>query len=171
MSQPNDHHYPIPKLPTTIPGVELRELTGGDSTNFYNLVSRNRVYLTQNGDYEDLVKLTRLEIEEIFSSPADFYLRMGIWKGEELMGQVDLNQAAPGVFVLGYWLGEKYTGHGYMTAACCAVMNYARRTWPVKEFWAGVRHANVKSAAVVDRLGFAIYEELPDRKRYRLICD
>ena len=112
-----------------------------------------------------------LEIEEIFSSPADFYLRMGIWKGEELMGQVDLNQAAPGVFVLGYWLGEKYTGHGYMTAACCAVMNYARRTWPVKEFWAGVRHANVKSAAVVDRLGFAIYEELPDRKRYRLICD
>jgi ribosomal-protein-serine acetyltransferase len=94
---------------------------------------------------------------------------MGIWRGEELMGRVDVGEVAPGAYVLGYWLGEEYTGHGYMTAACRAIMDYARQIWAVKEFWAGVRHVNVESIAVVERLGFSVFEEFPERKRYRLV--
>ena len=137
---------------------------------FFNLVNRNRVYLTQYGDYKDLVQMTLVEIEGTFSIQLGAYLRMGLWRGMELMGQVDLNPVAPGVFVLGYWLGEEFTGQGYMTSACRAIMDYAKQTRAVKEFWAGVRPANLKSAAVVERLGFSIFEELPDRIRYRLIC-
>jgi RimJ/RimL family protein N-acetyltransferase len=159
-----------PILQTGISGVELRDLKRQDAMAFFNLVNRNHIYLTHYGDYNDLVKMTLAEIERTFSIQLGAYLRMGLWRGMELMGQVDLNPVEPGVFVLGYWLGEEFTGHGYMTAACRAIMDYARQTRAVKEFWAGVRHGNLKSAAVVERLGFSVLEELPDRKRYRFIC-
>ena len=160
----------IPNLPTTIPDIELRPLTSRDAAEYYDLVQRNISFLTQYGDYEDLIRSTLADIKASFSSPPGDALRMGIWRGEALMGRVDLNPVAPGVYVLGYWLGEEFTGHGYMTAACRALIDYARSTWTVSAFWAGVRHANQESAAVVERLGFSVYEELPDRKRYRLLC-
>jgi ribosomal-protein-serine acetyltransferase len=142
-----------------------------DAMTFFNLANRNRVYRTQYGDYHDLVKMSLAEIERTFSIQLGAYLRMGLWRGMELMGQVDLNPVAPGVFVLGYWLGEEFIGHGYMTAACGAIMDYARQTRAVKEFWAGIRPANLKSAAVAERLGSSVFEELSDRKRYRLLMD
>ena len=168
MFQPDGE--PLPNLPTGIPGVELRELTVQDAEAFFDLVQRNRAFLTRYGDYTDLVTKTREEIARDMAPPPAANLRMGIWREGEFMGLVNLYEAAPGIFVLGFWLGEAFTGHGYMTAACQALMVYARRTHTGKQFWAGVRHANFESAAVMERLGFAVYEALPDRKRYWMAC-
>ena len=50
-----------------------------------------------------------------------------------------------------------------------ALINYARGARGASEFWAGGRHANLESVRMVERLGFSVYEALPDRKRYRWI--
>jgi len=154
-------------IPTAIQGVELRQLAAADAQAFYDLVQSSRAFLTRYGDYQDIVDSSLADIAASLSALPDDYLGMGIWRGDEFMGQVDLNPVAPGELVLGYWLGEAYTGQGIMSAACQALIDYALQALPVTAFWAGVRHANHQSAAVVERLGFTVYEELPDRKRYR----
>jgi len=160
----------VPDLPTGIPGVELRQLSSRDAPALFNLVARSRAHLTQFGDYAELATATLAELQAGFSEPPGPNLRMGIWRGQELMGEVDLNPVAPRTYVLGYWIGAEYTGHGYMTAACQALMDYARRELHPVEFWAGVRQANRKSVALVERLGFSLFEELPTHNRYRLQC-
>jgi RimJ/RimL family protein N-acetyltransferase len=156
-------------LSTGIPGLTLRMLTGADARAFYDLVQANRAYLTRYGDYLDLVGTTLADLENYFSTPPGDYLRMGVWRDQTLVGRVDLNPVAPGVLVLGYWICEAYAGHGYATAACRALIETTRAKRPGNVFWAGVRHENVSSAAVVEKLGFTVVEELPDRKRYRLV--
>ena len=158
----------VPGLPTTIPGVELRELTSRDARAFFDLICRNREHLTRFGDYEDLTASTLEDIEAYFADPLDDNVRMGVWRADELMGRVDLAPVDPHTYVLGYCIGSEYTGGGYATVACRALIDYARLALGATEFWAGVRHPNLKSAALVSRLGFAVYEELPTRTRYRL---
>ncbi len=157
-------------LATEFESIQLRGLTGQDAKPFFDLVRRNRVFLTRYGDYEDLVKATVEEIGKEFSSKSDAF-RMGIWRKDELMGRLDIYEAAPGAWVLGFWLGEVYTGRGYMTAACRALMDHVRRARTVKEYWAGIRPINKESIALVERLGFSVFQELPDHTRFRLVCD
>ncbi len=73
---------------------------------------------------------------------------------------MDLNPVARKTFVLGYWIGSKYTGHGYVTAACQALMDYAQRALDATEFWAGIKPARRKSAGVAERLGFSVLVQL-----------
>ncbi len=157
-------------VPTALESVRLRGLTGQDAEPFLDLVRRNRSFLTRYGDYEDLVRATVEELRKEFSSKSDSF-RMGIWRKEELMGRLDTHEATSGAWVLGYWLGEEYTGKGYMTVACRALMDHVRRTRTVKEYWAGIRHTNKESIALVERLGFSLYEKLPDHTRFRLVYD
>ena len=154
---------------TEFESVQLRGLTGQDAEPFFDLVQRNRVFLTRYGDYEELVKATVEELRKEFSSKSDAF-RMGIWRKEELMGRLDTYEAVPGAWVLGYWLGEKYTGKGYTTAACRALMAHVRSRRSVKGYWAGIRPINKESIALVERLGFSVYEKLPDHTRFRLVC-
>ena len=158
----------VPDLLTSFPGVDLRELTTRDARAFFDLVRRNREHLTQFGDYEDFAASTLKEIEAYFADPPDVNVRMGIWQGDALMGRVDLAPVDPHTFVLGYWIGSECTGRGYATEACQTLIDYARLAFGATDFWAGVKQVNLKSAALVSRLGFTAYEELPTHTRYRL---
>ena len=150
-----------------IPGVELRELIRRDAVAYFGLVSRNREHLTEYGDYEDLAASTLEDIDAYFTDPPDSNVRMDIWRKDELMGGVDLSPVAPKTLVLGYWIGAEYTGRGYVTAACRALMDYAQHSLDATEFWAGIKPANQKSAAVAERLSFSVFEKLPTHTRYR----
>lgn len=158
-------------LPTELSDVELRELTGRDAEALHSLVARNRVHLTEFGDYEELVASSLDDLRGYFADPPDENLRMGIWRGAELMGRVDLVPVDPPDFGLGYWLGAEYCGHGYATAAVRALIDYSRQAFEVSAVWAGVRETNVKSRAVLERVGFSVVEVLPTHVRYRLVCD
>jgi RimJ/RimL family protein N-acetyltransferase len=98
-------------------------------------------------------------------------VRKGIWDRESLIGLASLTLVAPRTFVLGYWIDADHTGKGIVTASCRALMRCAQHRLDAVEFWAGVRHANVKRAAVSRRLGLSVYERLPDRNRFRLRRD
>ena len=77
----------------------------------------------------------------------------------DLVGSIGLmTRMGPGVLEIGYWLRTVYTGRGYMTAAVEALTRVAL-TLPGIERVA-IRHdaANVRSAAVAERAGFAEVE-------------
>ena len=145
-------------------------MSAADAPAFFRLVEANRDHLTQFGNYTDLAASTLEDVTDYFVRPPDSNLRMGIWASNELVGRVDLNPVAPGVFVLGYWLGGSYTGRGYATESARAILDHGRRSLSAREFWAGVTHGNHRSVAVLLRLGFARVETLPDRTRFRLVA-
>ncbi|NLK08756.1 MAG: hypothetical protein GX316_08680, partial [Firmicutes bacterium] len=94
-------------LPTDIPNVYLRALTVSDALALYELIQENKDHLTQFGDYHDLVSWGLQDVEAYLTAPTDDNIRMGIWRGNELVGRVDLVPIETGVFGLGYWLGCK----------------------------------------------------------------
>ena len=65
--------------------------------------------------------------------------------------------------MLGYWLGGEYTGKGYATAACTALIAYGLEVLGARTMWAGVTKGNTKSEAVLQRLGF---QEVSDQGSY-----
>ncbi len=157
-------------LATANPDIELRELTEADADAFFDAVQQNCAWLTRYGDYGDLIKMTSKDIAIEFSNwDEKGPLRMGIWHDEKLVGRVDISPVAPEAYTVGYWIAESYSRRGYVTCSCRAVMEYVSHTRGVREYWAGVRNLNLESIAVVERLGFSIYEQLPERRRYRLL--
>ena len=121
---------------------------------YYALVDRNRAHLTQHGDYLDLGEATPETVAEDLADPENRNARFGIWLDDQLIGRVDLNPRTAEDFVLGYWLGGEYTGKGYATAACTALIAYGQEALGARTMWAGVTKGNVKSEAVLQRLGF-----------------
>jgi RimJ/RimL family protein N-acetyltransferase len=155
-------------LSTSRPGIVLRRLCAADARAYFDLIQRSRAFLTRYGDYSEMAAASLEEHAANLAALPDGSLKMGIWAQYELAGEVDLNEAAPGQWVLGYWLGGQFCGRGIMSAACQALLAYALQNREVEAFWAGVRHENIESAALMARLGFEVFEVLPERKRYRL---
>ena len=100
--------------------------------------------------------------------PENRNIRFGVWLNEHLIGRVDLNPRTPEDVVLGYWLGGEYTGHGYATAACRALIDYGRTTLGARTVWAGVTKGNTKSEAVLARLGFRFVSDQGTYTRFTL---
>ncbi len=156
-------------LATASPDIELRELTEADADAFFDAVQQNCAWLTRYGDYEDLTKMSSKDIAMEFSDRDEKGpLRMGVWHDKNLVGIVAISPVAPEVYTVGYWIAKNYSRRGYVTSSCRAIMDFVSRTRTVREYWAGVRNINLESIAVVERLGFSIYEQLPERRRYRL---
>src|SRR4051812_6010418 len=141
-------------LNTTLPHLRLVELTPDDAQAYYDLVDRNRTHLIQRGDYLDLGKATPESLAAELSDPQSRNIRFGVWLDDHLIGRVDLNPHSPGNVVLGYWLGREYTGKGYATVACRALIDYGKIALGARTAWAGVTKGNTKSEAVLARLGF-----------------
>jgi RimJ/RimL family protein N-acetyltransferase len=56
---------------------------------------------------------------------------------------------------IGYWLGCKYWGQGYMTEAATALIQHLFTTLPVNALYSGAFEGNKPSLHVQDKLGFA----------------
>lgn len=141
-------------LATAISDLRLIELTPDDAEAYYTLVDRNRSHLTQHGDYLDLGEATLETVAEDLTDPENHNIRFGVWLNDDLIGRVDLNPRTEEDFVVGYWLGGEYTGKGYATTACQALITYGQEALGAKTMWAGVTKGNHKSEAVLQRLGF-----------------
>jgi RimJ/RimL family protein N-acetyltransferase len=157
-------------LPTSIAGLELRELTVDDADRYYELLQANRPHLTQFGDYDEEVNQTLDEVHEYFVCPTDENYRYGIWASEELVGRVDLSPVDPPQFLIGFWLARNATGLGYATAACRAIIQYGRDELEASDIYGGVTHGNHKCAAVLKRLGFAEVAAFEDHTRFHYSC-
>ena len=138
------------------------------SKSIFVLTQKNKLHLTQNGDYQEFVnrdlQSTRFELSE----PAENEESFGVYLQEEIIGTATLIKYEPGIYGLGYWLGEAYQGHGYMTEAVRSLIAYARIRCKATEFWAGIKHDNHSSIKLVTRLGFTLKREQETHLSFQL---
>lgn len=153
------------RVTTCFPELVLAELTPEHARAYYQLVDRNRVHLTKHGDYSEVQDMTLDMVVQDLAVVSDPNLRFGIWLNEALIGRVDLSPRQTGHYVIGYWLGGDYTGNGYATTACSALMHFAGERLAATDIYAGVTKGNVASERLLNRLGFCLVE---DRGSYTL---
>lgn len=151
-------------IATGLPALRLIALRPDAAAAYYQLVDRNRGHLTRHGDYSDLGQATVAAVVEGLRAPRT-HARFGIWLHDTLVGRADLSPRVPGHFVIGYWLGSDYTGRGYATLACAALIHHGRDHLGATAIFAGVTKGNAASEALLGRLGFQVIE---DRGQYTL---
>lgn len=76
---------------------------------------------------------------------AHFAIELG---GNGLIGVVTLDSE------LGYWMQRRHQGHGYMTEACAALLEWHFTARPDDRVTSGYHVGNAASAAVQRKLGF-----------------
>lgn len=79
--------------------------------------------------------------------------------GGEILGFLNFNEIVRGVFLacyMGYSLAERAQGKGLMTEACRAGIDYIFKEVRLHRIMANYMPTNVRSAAVLERLGFTI---------------
>lgn len=134
------------------------ELT--DSDRIFTLIDKNReqfaqwfwwVETTQNV-YNSLDFLR--EVKEKYEKKTDFVC--GIWYKNEFVGLVSLTgiDFHTNSAMLGYWLDYDQEGKGVMTNSCKMLINYAFDTLKLHRIWIIHAEKNLKSKAVIERLGF-----------------
>ena len=155
-------------IDTDLPNVRLIGLSPDDAEAFYDLIDRNRTHLTQHGDWTDLGDATPESVHASLSNLDERHAQFGIWLDGRLIGRTDLNARTPGNFVLSYWLGREFTGKGYATAACKALMAFGKAELSATNVYTGVTKGNVMSEALLARLGFQAIEDRGTYTRFRL---
>ncbi|BFU47189.1 GNAT family N-acetyltransferase [Krasilnikovia sp. MM14-A1004] len=153
-------------LATAVAGLELRELRGEDAAQYHELVQRNAAHLTKLGDYQDEVAAGVEEFAELFAEPVEVPVRFGVYLDGELVGRVDLVPVDPPKYGLGYWLSEEATGRGVATTAVAALLEYAGTELHGTDVFAGVTHGNVRSDALLERLGFEVVATFDNYRRF-----
>jgi len=82
-----------------------------------------------------------------------------IFQNSVLIGGIDLIPEVGDSCELGFWLGFEYSGQGYATKACKALLDYAGANTSFKNFRANVYKGNVASSKVFERIGFSQFGE------------
>ena len=81
-------------------------------------------------------------------------LQFNIFLSNNLIGGVGLRKNEHLIDELGYWLGEKYWGNGYIPEVCSELLNYINKELKINKIQAGYIVGNVRSAKVLEKLGF-----------------
>jgi ribosomal-protein-alanine N-acetyltransferase len=145
-------------------GVYLRAPEPRDYTEWAEVRDASRIFLTpweptwaqdetSRGSYR--YKLRRyVEDARDDKAHALFVFREG---DDALVGGVTLSNIRRGVAQtcsLGYWAGEMYAGHGYITAAVRAVVRYAFEDLDLHRVEAACQPDNIASRRVLEKAGF-----------------
>jgi len=140
------------------PDAELRLLEPRHAEEQYALIDRNRAHLGRwLGWVEGCQTLDdpRASITRMLGGLAETgSFPVGLWYRGKLAGMICLNPIRNGCTSLGYWLGEEYQGKGLMTLGCRALIHHAFANLGVHRVEIGTALKNIRSQAVVRRLGF-----------------
>jgi ribosomal-protein-serine acetyltransferase len=137
----------------------LRLLEDSDAVELHALVEANRAYLSRwmpwassqsLGDTSAFIESARRQAAENDGFQAAIVFE-GRIAGVVGFHSVDWPHRKTSV---GYWLGEEHQGRGTMTRAVRALVDHALRTWQLHRVEARVAPENVRSRAVLERLGF-----------------
>jgi len=153
-------------LATADDSLELREFGPADVAEYHALVQRNAAHLTRLGDYRDEVASSTTDVAYRFAERTEVPVRFGVYLQQRLVGRVDLVPVEPPRYGLGYWLSEDVTGRGHATAAVAALLRYAGEELGATDVFAGVTRGNVRSEAVLQRLGFRVVANFDSYRRF-----
>jgi ribosomal-protein-serine acetyltransferase len=157
-------------IPTGREDVSLRQFVEDDAGPIFRLIDSSREHLSQWGDPTAEKYPTEESVLESIRRPIrPGRLRMAIRNKNEIVGSVNL-QPLPAHYhaEIGYWLGKEYAGHGFMTLAVHTMVGYAFDELEYFYLKASARRENVKSQAVLERVGFHITSEADIYLNYQL---
>ena len=136
--------------------IVLRLYTLEDVDVIFDLIDRNRDHLNQFAEgTSDKYPIRESVVESLECSPNPDKLRYGIWVGDTYVGTVNLVPYAIRQAEVGYYLGEEFQGHGYMTRSVNCLVDSAINEMGF-EFGvvAEVHIDNTASRSVLERCGF-----------------
>ena len=90
---------------------------------------------------------------ENWQSDAPEHLQFAVMLDGRQIGDVTMYMAGPGNAELGWILDKGCQGHGYAAEAVRAVMDYGRREWGIRRFFAMCDSENERSWRLMERLG------------------
>jgi ribosomal-protein-serine acetyltransferase len=140
--------------------IVLKILEPDNAVSLFSLIDRNRLYLREWLPWVDTN--TTIENSKLFilSTIEQYKLNLGfqcgIWFHDELAGIIGfhsfdwMNRNVE----IGYWLGEEFQGHGIITKACHALVDYAFDEYKLNRVQIRCATGNKKSNAIVERLDF-----------------
>jgi ribosomal-protein-serine acetyltransferase len=141
-------------------GLSLRSLEHEDAKELFALTDSCRAYLRCWLPWLDVTRTlqdTRSFIESALrQSAANLGFQNGIWHEGRLVGVIGYHHVdwANRSANIGYWLGDRFQGHGLMTKACRALVDYAFDVWRMNRVEIRCAVGNTKSRAIPERLGF-----------------
>jgi len=128
--------------------------------SLFALTDQNREYLKAWLPWLDTVQEigdTKMFIrDQLIRFAKEEALHLSVFSSNKIVGVVGYNQLdqVNGVGVLGYWLGEEYTGKGMMTKAVREVIHIGFGSWPLQKVEIHCAVENTASRAIPERLGF-----------------
>jgi ribosomal-protein-serine acetyltransferase len=140
--------------------IELCLFEEWDATELFQLIERGREHLRQWlpwVDYETSIEDSRNFVRRSLQSYLDnesFSLGVryqGQWAGVISFHTVDWPNRQ---VEIGYWLGDDFQGHGIMTRACRAMLDFAFRKLQLNRVTILCATGNTRSRAIPERLGF-----------------
>lgn len=146
--------------------IELGLLEERHAEEVFALVDANRQHLRQWLPWVDADESANEVKEYICKMRLRFAgfsaLVTGIWYQGRLVGSIgfvniDLNSR---LAEIGYWIDAQAQGHGIMTRACRALINYAFDDLELNRIVIRCADGNRKSRAIPERLGFKLEGQL-----------
>jgi [ribosomal protein S5]-alanine N-acetyltransferase len=144
--------------------VYLRLLEPDDAPELLALYSVNRDFLkpwepSRNTEFYTMEMLQSLLTTTFEAAQVDQIYSFGIClkPKAELIGRVTLSNIVRGVFQntdMGYFVGEKYNGHGYATSSIKLVLRFAFKEIGLHRVAAGTLKHNFASMRVLEKAGF-----------------
>ena len=140
--------------------IVLKLLDPEDADVLFALIDSNRFYLRQWLPWIDTnpaIENTKLFIlSSLEQHKMNLGFQCGIWFHGILAGVIGfhgldwMNRNVE----IGYWLGEKFQGHGIITKTCHALVDYAIYNYELNRVQIRCATGNKKSNAIIERLGF-----------------
>ena len=136
--------------------VFLRYITPNDFEEFTNLTNSNRNFhyglVSPPLEKENFDKYWQTSVQE-----TNRYLLICQSSNDAIVGVVNLSQifykSVQNAY-LGYWLGEKFAGQGFMIEAVELVLKYAFKSLNLHRIEANVQPKNIASINILKRAGF-----------------
>jgi len=167
--------------------ITLRYPKSSDTAALYAVIEQNRPYLRHYLAWVDETKSSEdtrqfIETTAIGRAKGDNHEYL-IWFQDEIAGFIAFNTIHHHIrlAILGYWLTEKFTGHGIMTKAARALVAHGFSTLGLHRIESRCALSNSKSQQVLERVGFqreglvreAIYEDgnLVDAYQYGCLAE
>ena len=140
--------------------IVLKILKPEDADSLFSLVDSNRFYLRRwlpwvdtNATLENSKHFIQSTIEQ---HELNLGFQCGIWFHDTFAGIIGFQRIdwMNRNVEIGYWLGEKFQGHGIMTKACRTLVDYAFYEYQLHRVQIRCATGNTKSNAIIERLGF-----------------
>lgn len=154
--------------------IEIKILSSEDAEELLDYYIRNRNFLSKYEPFRDESFYTlETQKQSLIENYREFIkgqgAHFGIYKNNEMIGRIRINNIIQGVFrsaFIGYSIDEKCQGNGYMKEAVNLVLKYAYEEFGLHRIEATTLIDNEKSQRVLKACGFT---ELGVCKEYLLI--